>query len=270
MVRLHPAPDPSELAHYYPRQYWFRPEASASGRLSEAYRRFVLRDHIAFVERAWREAGGNGMLLDVGSGGGLLIGLLRQRGVRAIGLDNSREAAAIAWSHNQAPAICGDFTRAPLARQSCAVITMFHVMEHLPDPAAFLRAARELLRPNGRLVVQVPNIDCWQFALLGKAWNGVDVPRHLFDFRTRDMHRLLASCGFEVVRTKQFSWRDNPAGLASSLAPSLDPVARRVRGLDRGSLLKDALYFAMTAAAVPFAALEAAFGKGSTVMVEAR
>ena len=40
---------------------------------------------------------------------------------------------------------------------------------------------------------------------------------------------LLDHCGFEIVRRKHFSLRDNPAGLASSLAPGLDPMARRVR-----------------------------------------
>ena len=150
---------------------------------------------------------------------------------------------------------------------------MFHVVEHLADPHAYLRSARDLLQPDGRLVVQVPNADSWQFALLGAAWNGIDVPRHLHDFRTRDIVKLVESCGFDVVRTKQFSWRDNPAGLATSVAPWLEPVARRVRGTDgstASSLMKDAAYLALVFAALPFALLEAAFGAGSTVMVEAR
>ncbi len=161
--------------------------------------------------------------------------------------------------------MCGDLARAPLAPASCAVVTMFHVVEHLPDPHAYLNSARELLTSNGRLVVQVPNSDCWQFELLGAGWNGIDVPRHLHDFRTRDIVKLLQTCGFAVVRTKQFSWRDNPAGLATSLAPGLEPVARRVRGTDSGKLaglMKDAAYLAMVIAAVPFAVVEAACWRG--------
>lgn len=150
---------------------------------------------------------------------------------------------------------------------------MFHVLEHLPDPRAYLDSARELLAPDGRLVVQVPNAASWQFRLLGRAWNGVDVPRHLFDFRDRDMERLLEGCGFAVVRRKYFSLRDNPAGLASSVAPRLDPMARRVRGVREGGarrLIKDLAYFALVVAALPFTALEAACRAGSTVMIEAR
>jgi SAM-dependent methyltransferase len=96
---------------------------------------------------------------------------------------------------------------------------MFHVLEHVPDPRAYLVAARDLLAPDGRLVVQVPNAASWQFRLLGRRWSGVDVPRHLYDFRDRDVGRLLEECGMAVVRHKYFSLRDNPAGLASSVAP---------------------------------------------------
>ena len=92
---------------------------------------------------------------------------------------------------------------------------MFHVLEHLYDPASYLDAAHQLLRPDGRLIIQVPNAACWQFLLLGERWNGIDVPRHLIDFRLRDVDTLLDSCGFEVLRHKHFSLRDNPAGLAT-------------------------------------------------------
>ena len=273
MVRMEPAPEARELASYYPRHYWFKPEPSSAGHLEEAYRRLLIQDHVRFVERALFESGAEGPVLDVGCGGGLFLGMLRRRGARVLGLDASPEAAGVAWHHNGVPTLCGDLARVPLPPASCAVVTMFHVVEHLPDPHAYLRSARELLHPHGRLIVQVPNLDCWQFVILRSVWNGIDVPRPLHDFRARDIENLLQSCGFQTVRAKQFSWRDNPAGLATSLAPWLEPVARRVRGLDKGplaSLAKDAAYLALVLAAVPFTALEAAFRAGSTVMIEAR
>src|SRR5205085_210434 len=135
-----------------------------------------------------------------------------------------REAAGIAWRTQQAPAVVADFEKPPLAAGTFAGITMFHVVEHLYDPQAYFAAARELLAEDGRLIVQVPNAASWQFRVLGRAWNGVDVPRHLFNFRDRDLQSVLLRSGFEVLRTKYFSLRDNPAGLASSLAPGLDPM----------------------------------------------
>jgi hypothetical protein len=84
---------------------------------------------------------------------------------------------------------------------------------------------------------------------------------------------LLHHAGFDIVRRKHFSLRDNPAGLATSLAPSLDPMARRVRDIQetpKRKLFRDLLYFALVMAAVPFTAIEALCGAGSTVMIEAR
>jgi SAM-dependent methyltransferase len=273
LLRLDPVPPPEELPRYYPDNYWFSPDASAASRMEEAYRRLVLRDHVRFVAQTLRRTRVGGPLLDVGCGGGLFLGLMRERGFRVLGLDNSREATAIAWRRQRVPAVCAMLEHAPFRPESVAVLTMFHVLEHLYDPRAYLTAAHRLLAPDGRLVIQVPNAACWQYRLLGHAWNGMDVPRHLFDFRAGDVEKLVQSCGFEVVRRKFFSLRDNPAGLASSLAPGLDPMARRVRRTAESGgarMVKDLLYLALVAGALPVALLEAACGAGSTVMLEAR
>jgi SAM-dependent methyltransferase len=171
------------------------------------------------------------------------------------------------------PAVCGELEHAPLRAGGFAAITMFHVLEHVHDPRAYIAAAHHLLAPGGRLIAQTPNAACWQFRLLGARWNGVDAPRHLTNFRARDLEALLGSAGFEVLRRKYFSLRDNPAGLATSLAPALDPMARRVRGRHETAgirLIKDMAHFSLIAAAVPFTLLEAAFRAGSTIMLEAR
>ena len=273
LIRLAPWPAEDEFRRYYPDEYWFAPGTDAVSRLEEMYRRLVLRDHLRFILRAVGDCGGKGLLVDVGCGGGLLLRLLQERGVCVAGLETSVAAAAAAWTYNGVRVVCGDLANAPLARGSCAVLTMFHVVEHLPNPVSYLKSARELLAPGGRLIIQVPNASSWQFLLLGSHWNGVDVPRHLVDYRERDLDRLLEKCGFEIVRRKRFSLRDNPAGLVSSVTPGLDPMARRVRRLKEsaiGKLAKDALYFALVVAAVPFTLLEAACGAGSTIMVEAR
>ncbi len=273
LMRLHPWPTPDELRGYYPEGYWFSPSRTAAGRQEEAYRRFVLRDPVQFAERALAGCKEDGLVLDVGCGSGLFLRMMAERGARAVGLDVALDAGAIAWRQNHVPVVCATLSQAPFPAECCAVVTMFHVLEHLYDPASYLEAVHRLLRPGGRLIVQVPNAACWQFLLLGDKWSGVDVPRHLFDFRQADLETLLDTCGFEVLRHKHFSLRDNPAGLASSLAPGLDPMARRVRGLNetpRQQLFKDLLYFALLAAGLPFTLLEAACHAGSTVMVEAR
>lgn len=273
LIRLEPRPSLQELARYYPDEYWYAPQADAASQLEEAYRRFVLRDHVNFVMRAVQESGEKGLLVDVGCGGGLLLRLLRERGRPVLGLETSLPAATSAWKRNGVAVVCGDLSKSPIERGTCAAVTMFHVLEHLHDPVSYLRSARDLLVPGGRLVVQVPNASCWQFLMFGEHWNGVDVPRHLVNYRERDLESLLDYCGFQVVRRKHFSLRDNPAGFASSIAPGLDPMARRVRRLRESAgmkLLKDFLYFGIVLASLPFTLFEAACGAGSTIMVEAR
>jgi SAM-dependent methyltransferase len=274
LIRLDPQPHPLELNDYYPSKYWYTSDSDTADVLEQIYRRFVLRDHLHFVQRALRESEETGLVLDVGCGGGLFLQMLAERGVKnVVGLDFSLDAANVAWRRAGVPAVCATLSRAPLPPSSCAAVTMFHVLEHLYDPASYLDAAHQLLRPDGRLIVQVPNAACWQFLLLGERWNGIDVPRHLIDFRLSDVDSLLDSCGFEVLRHKHFSLRDNPAGLATSLAPTLDPMARRMRQISetpRQRLMKDFLYMALVAVSIPFTLVEAACHAGSTIMVEAR
>jgi SAM-dependent methyltransferase len=269
LVRLSPRPTPDQIAGFYAKDYWVAP-----GPLQEFYRRTVLRDHVRFAASSLpRNGAGPRTVLDVGCGGGLFLRMMKERGYHVLGLDFSTQAARVAREQNGVDVLVGDLTSAPIEPGSCDLITMYHVVEHLADPPAYLHAAAKLLRRDGRLIVQVPDRDCWDAALLGKNWTGLDVPRHLHVFRTSDLHRLLDACGYEVVREKHFSLRDHPAGLATGIAPSLDPVGRGIRRSDRGgftSLAKDLLYFGLTVTALPFTLLEAMFGKGSSVTIEAR
>lgn len=271
LIRLDPWPTDAELPSYYPPGYWFAPNGGHSG-LMEVYRRLVLSDHVRFVERALQGAP-PGIAIDVGCGGALFSRLLRERRWTAVGLDFSHEAALIAGRQNGVPVTQGMLDQSPLAPQSCSVITMFHVLEHLKDPAHYLQAAYDALKPGGRLVVQVPNAASWSFLLYGPNWLGVDVPRHLINFRVQDMRALLEYSGFRLMREKHFSLRDNPACIASSIAPGLDPMSRRVRKADTSPVLqaaKDFLYLGLYAASIPLALMEASAGAGCTVLFDAR
>ncbi len=273
LIRLQSPPPPAELATFYPDTYWFAPEEWTADRLEEIYRRFVLRDHLRFVRKAIEHSSEEGPVLDVGCGCGLFLRLMAESGFPVVGLDFSLDAAAVAWKTNGVPTVCAQLSNAPFPPESCAAVTMFHVLEHLYDPASYLEAAHRILKPDGRLVIQIPNAGCWQFLFLGQNWNGIDVPRHLFDLRTSDLEILLDHCGFEIVRDKYFSLRDNPAGMATSLAPELDPMIRRIRRVQETpnvKLFKDLAYFGLVLCCLPFTLIEAACRAGSTVMVEAR
>jgi SAM-dependent methyltransferase len=274
LIRLYPQPGPEELRSFYPPEYWLPPEHDLDSRLRQKYRRLALADDVRFVERALRESEEKGILLDVGCGDGFLLSILAAAGDRpAIGLDFSLDAARSAWRDHHIPAICGTLSSAPFTDGSCAAISMFHVLQHLYNPVSFLDAAYRLLAPDGRLIVQVPNAACWQFLLFGDRWQGIDVPRQLLYFRASDLETLLEHCGFEILRRKHFSLRDNPSNLASSILQTLDPVIgpwRRRSWSARWRLFWDVAYLALVVACIPFTMFEAACRAGSTVMVEAR
>lgn len=277
LLRLDPVPDPQELAQYYPKTYWQSDGQNPVSALEQSYRRLVAWDHVAFLEKAIEDSeapkGSRKLVVDVGCGGGLLLRMLQERGHKTVGIDFSLDAAAIAWKENRVPALCASLAKPPLREGSVSVLSMFHVLEHLYEPQSYLESAHRLLGEGGRLVVQVPNAGSWTATLFGENWNGYDVPRHLYNFRRKDLEVLLDRSGFAPVRVKHFSLRDNPAGFAISLAPSLDPMARKVWNPSETTsqrLAKNLAHLALIGLALPISMLEAACGAGSTLMIEAR
>jgi 2-polyprenyl-3-methyl-5-hydroxy-6-metoxy-1,4-benzoquinol methylase len=272
-------PAAEEIAGFYPSQYWWN---SAKGgcsvlkQLEGTYRKLALRDHVSFILRAAGEHRSID-ILDVGCGSGTLLGLLKRRGFRVLGLDFSSEAAQAAESENGVRVIVGSLEEARFPADSFDVVTLFHVMEHVTNPRTVLGEVFRILRPGGAVVLQVPNIDSWQFKAFGARWYGLDIPRHVIDYSKDAMLNLMRECGFDPSRISHFNMRDNAPALASSLFPSLDPVSRAVRHRRRGvresipvAWVRHISYLSFVMCAYPFAMLEAAFGRGATVMVEGR
>jgi len=273
---IDPLPADEELESFYPTRYWWKPSPGLLKSLEGAYRKLALRGHVAFIERAASSAGLR--LLDVGCGSATLLGLMKQRGFTVRGFDSSAEAAQIALEVDGVEVTVGSRLQdAGFDDSSFDVITLFHVMEHVTDPHGVLAEVRRMLRPGGKLVLQVPNIDSWQFRLFGARWYGLDVPRHVVNYSSAAILRLIESAGFKVVRARHFNLRDNAPALASSLFPSLDPVSRGVRLHRRGRTEpvvlawgRHVLYLGAVLAAYPFAIAEAAAGNGATIMIEAK
>lgn len=270
-------PGDNEIASFYPAQYWW--SAQRRGLLKKVesvYRKIALRDHVSFITKA---AGNrkDADLLDVGCGSGTLLGLLKQRGFRVMGVDFSAEAANVAQTENGVRVVVGSLTDAAFPAESFDVVTLFHVMEHVANPREVLSEARRILRPGGAIVLQVPNIDSWQFRVFGSKWYGLDIPRHVIDYSKAAMLRLLRDAGFVPRRIRHFNLRDNAPALVSSLMPSLDPVSRNVRKTKRNvnesgleTWARHFIYLLLVLAAYPVAILEAASGHGATIMIEAR
>ncbi|OLD69471.1 MAG: hypothetical protein AUI45_07590 [Acidobacteria bacterium 13_1_40CM_2_56_11] len=273
---LHPMPDSREIERFYPADYWWNARRSGGlKKLESVYRKLALRDHIAFITKA---AGDRGVdVLDVGCGSGTLLGLLKHRGFRVTGLDFSAEAAAIAKAENGVDVAVGTLEEAHFPAESFDVVTLFHVMEHVTNPRLVLAQVSRVLKPNGVAILQVPNIESWQFKIFGARWYGLDIPRHVIDYSRNSMLKLLADSGFVVNRIRHFNLRDNGPALVSSVFPSLDPVSRSVRHRKRNNdesrpveWFRHLTYLLLVTCAYPVVLLESAFGCGATIMIEAK
>jgi 2-polyprenyl-3-methyl-5-hydroxy-6-metoxy-1,4-benzoquinol methylase len=157
------------------------------------------------------------------------------------------------------------------------VVTLWHVLEHLQDPAAALDRIATWLRPGGGLVVGVPNLASLQAQIGGERWYHLDVPRHRVHFTTGGLHALLRSCGFTVHATRHTLLEHNPFGMWQTLVSRLTRHPSYVYNvLKRNAPLRSA-DLAISLAALPMvpvaAALElaaGAAGRGGTIAVLAR
>lgn len=279
-VFQHPLPGPSALASFYPREYWWtgKPRTrSLIARLFTAmekrYRELVTRDHVRFLDLCARKYPGSGrLLLDIGCGNGTFLHVAQSRGFVPHGMDVSSRAVEIARMQYGLAVRSGEIGTDVWGDQRFDFVTMFHVLEHLPDPRLGIRYAAGLLKPGGTLIVQVPNISSIQARLFRDAWYGLDVPRHVINFTPKALKYLLNELDFRSFQSSRFSLRDNPASIVSSLMPWLDPIRRKGRGAGPSTAdgVAEIAYFGLFLLAAPFAFLESVLGFGGTIWAAAR
>jgi len=141
-------------------------------------------------------------LLDVGAGNGNAVRALTAAGVDAHGVEPGEAAVAAAHASGAATVRQGTLETSPLREERWQMIRFFHVLEHVPDPAATLAVAHDALAPDGRLVVGVPNFGAAVRRLVGGSWDGMEVPRHLTHFTAAGLRALMDATGFRVDRLR--------------------------------------------------------------------
>ncbi len=94
---------------------------------------------------------------------------------------------------------CGLFYEQQIAAGRFDLITMWHFLEHDYDPPRTLHTAKRLLKPEGRLVIEVPRLDSVTFRLYRERWPGLQAPQHTVLFEKRTLLQLVEKSGLEVV-----------------------------------------------------------------------
>jgi SAM-dependent methyltransferase len=138
-------------------------------------------------------------LLDIGTGSGFVLELARDAGWSGVrGVEPSADAIAKANPEIR-PLIAMDVMRAGLFEAgSFDAVTMFQVLDHMPDPADLLEECRRVLRPGGVVLAFNHNVTAWSARLLGERSPIIDV-EHTYLYSPQTIRRLFEQAGFEVV-----------------------------------------------------------------------
>jgi SAM-dependent methyltransferase len=198
LIYQNPRPTLDEMAFHYPPDYEsFGPEPDkeeSSWLLKKAFL-YGVEKRCRFVTRYKRA----GRLLDVGCAtGNFLQGIRRYGNWDLFGVEINDHAAQIAQKLGL-NVRAGTLEQAGFLEGYFDVVTLWDVLEHLHNPASSLREIFRILKPDGLLVIRVPNAGSWDFRLFGRFWAGFDAPRHLYVFTPSIMELLLGKNNFQTI-----------------------------------------------------------------------
>lgn len=153
----------------------------------------------------------SGRLLDVGCSAGFFLKEARAAGWEVCGVELSEDTAAIARRRFGLDVRTGMLTDDLFVPGSFDMVTLWDVVEHLKDPISVLATAKQLLKRDGVLFIETPNIDglfprlSYKVAALLDYWPHPEPPGHLFQFSKKTVGRLLERAGLQVVEI--YDWR---------------------------------------------------------------
>ncbi len=144
-------------------------------------------------------------VLDVGCAAGFFLRVMKEQGHQVRGVELSPEIAQLAIEQlGERNMHVGQMADLPEDKpgfepQSFDIVTLWDVVEHVPDPQDLLRRLHRMLKPSGVLVIETQNVDSRLAGLLGRRWQHYKHEEHLYHFNPQTMRRLLDQAGFIVV-----------------------------------------------------------------------
>jgi 2-polyprenyl-3-methyl-5-hydroxy-6-metoxy-1,4-benzoquinol methylase len=192
-----PRPDDNQLAGYYDsNEYISHSDESSSlvGGLYKIARTFTLKRKRRLIEKLSLKK----HLLDVGCGTGHFIDHCQQHGWQTSGIEPNEVARKQAEARTNT-LILQDLSE--VAGLTYEVITLWHVLEHLPNLEQTMNQLKSLLAPSGVLTIAVPNFEAYEASVFKEYWAAYDVPRHLYHFNRNAMEHLTSKIGLKIVRT---------------------------------------------------------------------
>lgn len=234
LVYVTPRHDDSTLVKIYGEDYWNSASPKTRGYASYASQEDLylktFRRRLGLVNKHVRE--GPLKVLDVGCAAGFFLRVMREEGHDVRGVEVSEDIASHAIEHLGAENVHVGFLDALQPGQegfetgSFDLITLWDVVEHVPDPQALLNQLRRLLKPCGALILETQNVESTFASLLGRRWQHYKHEEHLYHFSPSTIRRLLTESGFQVVRnTPSYGGKYVSFGFIAERASRLSSIA---------------------------------------------
>ena len=165
--------------------------------------------------------------LEVGCGAGTLMVRLQRGGWNIEGVERDPVAVDVARPRTRCAIWEGDFFEIALPQRQYDLVVLSHVLEHVPDPIRALKRIKDLLAPDGRVVLFYPNPDSLGARTFGSGWFHWDPPRHLVLPTLRSLAMAAEQAGLKPMRCRTRSGLSVPRFVRSAAMGS----ARTLRSL---------------------------------------
>ena len=191
LMQTLPQPSEDNLDSYYKSEDYISHTDSKRNLFEKAYhfvRNIALKKKLKLINSFNTDTK---ELLDIGCGTGDFLSIAKNANWNVTGIEPNEQAREIANSKTN-NSVYNNMQLHQLKENSFDVITLWHVLEHLPNLEMHVYRLERLLKPNGKIVVAVPNYKSYDAAYYKSFWAAYDVPRHLWHF-TKESIKILFS-----------------------------------------------------------------------------
>ena len=196
MLITSPQPDENTLGRYYESEDYISHTDGKRSLFEKAYhfiKNIALKNKLSLINDLQKSKGN---LLDIGAGTGDFLLVAKQNGWNAIGIEPSEKAKAIA----QQKGVELKSNLSEFQDHSFDLITMWHVLEHVPNLENQIKELQRLLKPNGSIIIAVPNFKSFDANYYQEFWAAYDVPRHLWHFSKTAIQKLFLAENLELQK----------------------------------------------------------------------
>lgn len=200
MLETFPQPEAEKLSDYYKSEDYISHTDTKRNLLEFVYhsvRQIALKRKLKLINSFDLESKN---LLDIGCGTGDFLETALKSNWTITGIEPNEQARQIANSKTNNSVFEIEHL-GHLKPNSFDVITLWHVLEHLPDLEMHTAVFKSLLKPNGTLVIAVPNFKSYDAQHYKTFWAAYDVPRHLWHFSRTAIQELFKTKNLKVVTT---------------------------------------------------------------------